>query len=120
MFLDVLTLYYIRAERLFFLIQSLETRGRNVCDANEWEKKTYRNNMAFTSAWPPGVSVFLHFVHFKHPLCQSLPKEDTLSAETQEQQKSTSNSFLFVVRIFFIGSANNFSTDTIVSDKNQN
>lgn len=58
-------------------------------------KKKHRNNMAFTSAWPPGVSVFLHFVHFKHPLCQSLPKEDTLSAETQVQQKKHFK-FLFI------------------------
>lgn len=85
------------------------------------KKTTHRNNMAFTSAWPPGVCVFLHFVHFRHPLCQSLPKEDTLSAETQVQQKkSISNSCLFVVRIFFFflirkGSANAFATDTPLS-----
>lgn len=101
MFLDVLQLYYIRAERLFFLIQSLETRGRNVCDSNEWEKK-HRNNMAFTSAWPPGVSVFLHFVHLKHPLCQSLPKEDTLSAETQEQQKKALQIPFYLLCEFFL------------------
>lgn len=94
MFLDVLKMYYIRTERLFFRIQSLETRGINVCDDDEWKKK-HRSNMAFTSAWPPGVSVFLHFVHFKHPLCQSLPKEDTLSAETQVQQKKHFK-FLFI------------------------
>ena len=60
------------------------------------KKTTHRNNMAFTSAWPPGVCVFLHFVHFRHPLCQSLPKEDTLSAETQVQQKKKHFKFLFI------------------------
>lgn len=33
-----------------------------------------------TSAWPPDVSVFPHFSHFKQGRCQSFPREVTRSA----------------------------------------
>ena len=41
------------------------------------------NYTPFTSEWLPGVNVFLHFAHFRQPLCQSLPSEDTFSAANQ-------------------------------------
>ena len=36
-----------------------------------------------TSAWLPEESVLLHFWHFKQGLCQSLPSDDTFSAENR-------------------------------------
>ena len=115
MFLDVLKLCYIRAERLFFLIQSLETRGRNVCDSNEWEKKHIE------TTWPLPrhgrlALVFSCILYILNILYASLcPRRTLFRLKHKNNKKITSNSFLFVVRIFFIGSANNFSTDTLLS-----
>ena len=36
--------------------------------------------MLVTWEWPPGLRVFLHFSHFRHALCQSLPREVLRSA----------------------------------------
>lgn len=100
-FLDVLKLCYIRAERLFFLIQSLETRGRNVCDSNEWEKKHIE------TTWPLPrhgrlALVFSCILYILNILYASLcPRRTLFRLKHKNNKKSTSNSFLFVVRIFF-------------------
>lgn len=39
--------------------------------------------LKLTSACEPAERVLLHFSHFRQGLCQSLPSEVTLSAETQ-------------------------------------
>ena len=43
-------------------------------------KEGEEGDMTYTSACPPGFSVFLHFTHFKQGRCQSLPKLLTRSA----------------------------------------
>ena len=114
---NVVVLLRCSAERLFFLIQSLETRGRNVCDSNEWEKKHIE------TTWPlprhgPLALAFSCILYILNILYASLcPKRTLFRLKHKYNKKSTflSNSFLFVVRIFFIGSANNFSTDTLLS-----
>ena len=37
-----------------------------------------------TSAWPPEVSVFPHFSHFRHGRCQSFPRDVTRSAADKQ------------------------------------
>jgi len=41
-----------------------------------------------TSACDPAAKVLLHFLHFKQPLCQSLPREETFSAENKQHIQS--------------------------------
>lgn len=60
--------------------------------------------------------VFSCILYILNILYASLcPRRTLFRLKHKNNKKSTSNSFLFVVRIFFIGSANNFSTDTPLS-----
>lgn len=42
-----------------------------------------------TSAWLPDAKVFLHLLHLRQPLCQSLPSEVTFSATRTHQNNAT-------------------------------
>ena len=60
--------------------------------------------------------VFSCILYILNILYASLcPRRTLFRLKYKYNKKSTLNSFLFVVRIFFIGSANNFSTDTLLS-----
>ena len=58
-----------------------------------------------TSACPPAERVFLHFSHLRQGRCQSLPSEDTLSAEIGINSKIMHNLhgflWLFLEKITF-------------------
>ena len=60
--------------------------------------------------------VFSYILYILNILYASpCPKRTLFRLKHKYNKKSTSNSFLFVVRIFFDGSANAFATDTPLS-----